>query len=219
MKNYYVVPDIHGMNSLLQQALTYIYDENPNGGKIIFLGDYIDRGKENIKVLDTVMNPPNNWEFVCLQGNHEQMFVDAYMSFQSFYDKKVAIEFNNGQDAPFHELHAAIPIEVVKWMNNLKLFHFEDKNVFAHAYYDDLASPEDQRDSTCLWYRLYDHEAYDNDNQGFYLTHGHTPRRHGPVQAPNRCNLDTGAVFYNRLVIAKYQKDIQGPVDFIEFVI
>ena len=45
--NYYAIPDIHGQNDLLQKALAFIYGKNPNGCKIIFLGDYIDRGTEN----------------------------------------------------------------------------------------------------------------------------------------------------------------------------
>jgi len=38
---YYVIPDIHGMSGLLRDALSTIYAENPDGGKIIFLDDYI----------------------------------------------------------------------------------------------------------------------------------------------------------------------------------
>jgi len=72
---YYVFPDIHGRNDLLQAALSFVYEQNPNGGKIVFLGDYIDRGSDNVGVLETVMNPPEGWEFVTLKGNHESMFV------------------------------------------------------------------------------------------------------------------------------------------------
>ena len=69
-QRYYCFPDIHGCSSLLNQALSFVYKENPNGGKIIFLGDYIDRGPDNLGVLQTVMHPPENWEFVTLLGNH-----------------------------------------------------------------------------------------------------------------------------------------------------
>ncbi len=79
-KNYYVIPDIHGHNRLLQKALGHLYREHPDGGSIIFLGDYIDRGVDNAGVLRTVMNPPENWKFTCLMGNHEEMFIDSYMS-------------------------------------------------------------------------------------------------------------------------------------------
>src|SRR6056297_1743724 len=91
---YYCIPDIHGVHNLLQKALNFIYDKNPNGGKIVFLGDYIDRGPDNLGVLDTVMNPPAYWNFICLKGNHESIFVDSYMNRSKFYDMHAAIEIS-----------------------------------------------------------------------------------------------------------------------------
>lgn len=210
MKNlrYYCFPDIHGRNDLLQKALTFVYSENPEGGKIIFLGDYIDRGPDSLGVLETVMNPPKNWEFICLLGNHEDMFVDGYST----------------DHIPYYDVNTAESIvkspkllDILKWFDNLKLFHIEDKNVFAHAYYNDLYAKETQSKDQCIWTRMSDTEAYTNRLQGLYLTHGHTPRKHGPIKAPNRLNLDAGAVFYDRFVIAEYYDGIKGEVNFHEF--
>jgi len=217
-QHYYVIPDIHGMSGLLKDALSTIYHANPNGGKIIFLGDYIDRGPDDLGVLNIVMNPPENWEFVCLKGNHESMFVEAYMNKTRFYDVDAAVAIcGNPNVKTYVELYDAIDPEIVKWMDNLKLFHIEGSNVFAHAYYSDQTPPEEQRESQVVWQRMDDFETYYNDKQGFYLTHGHTPRKHGPVTAPNRLNLDCGAVFYKRLVVAKFQYGKQEPVDYLEF--
>jgi serine/threonine protein phosphatase 1 len=220
MKHYYVIPDIHGHNKLLQKALYEIYRQNPDGGKIIFLGDYIDRGLDNLGVVKTVMNPPENWEFVCLRGNHESMFLDSYFSKTPFYDFEAAkelAEFGRDDLVNYDRIHQSIDKNIVTWMDNLKLFHIEDKNVFVHAYYDDTRKPEDQVESICAWQRMSDFETYYNDKQGLYMTHGHTPRKHGPVTAPNRLNLDCGAGFYNRLVVAKFEKDVKGAVEFLEF--
>jgi len=84
-KRYYAFPDIHGRKDLLRKALEFVYDANPEGDKIIFLGDYIDRGPDNYGVLKTVMNPPENWEFITLLGNHEEMFIDAYIGRYEFF--------------------------------------------------------------------------------------------------------------------------------------
>lgn len=215
---YYCFPDIHGMNNLLQKALNFVYKENPEGGKIIFLGDYIDRGPDNVGVLQTVINPPENWEFICLKGNHEAMFVNSYMSMDRFYDVPTAVELS-GVDSPnmYEEVHSGIDPEIIKWMDSLPIFHIEDNNVFAHAYYDDTLAPEEQIEHICIWERLSDTERYWNDNQGLFLTHGHTPRKHGPARAINRLNLDAGAVFYGRFVIAEFETGRQGPVKFHEF--
>lgn len=216
--NYYCIPDIHGMNNLLQKALNFIYDKESNGGKIIFLGDYIDRGPDNVGVLNTVMNPPQNWNFVCLKGNHESMFVNSYMNKDRFYDIPTAVEISGVKEPKlYEEIHDGIDAEIIRWMDSLPIFHIEGDNVFAHAYYEDTLAPENQIEKICVWDRMSDTEKYWNDNQGLYLTHGHTPRKHGPVNAPNRTNLDAGAVFYNRLVIAEFETGKQGPVNFHEF--
>lgn len=216
-QRYYVFPDIHGRYDLLQKALDFVYQENINGGKIIFLGDYIDRGPENKKVLDTVMFPKLGWDFICLMGNHEEMFIDAYDGKMRFYDPKVGLEYVPDAVSQ-HDLRRGIPSEIVEWMRNLKLFHFEGNNVFAHAYYDDDFLPEHQQKSNVLWMRMDDWSTYRSQQDRLYLTHGHTPRKHGPVKSPNRVNLDCGGVFYGRYVIGEYYEGITGPVAFHEFM-
>lgn len=219
-EKYYCFPDIHGCSGVLRDALSFVYSNNPNGGKIIFLGDYIDRGPDNYGVLQIVMNPPEGWEFVTLLGNHEEMFIDSYMNGTQFYDVKAAKDvagFRQDDFVMYDHIRQGIDRSAIEWMYNLKVCHVEDKNVFAHAFYDDTLSPEEQRAHTSVWTRMDDWTTFQNSKQGLYLTHGHTPRKHGPVQSPNRTNLDCGAVFYGRFVIAEYHKDVQGPVAFHEF--
>lgn len=217
-QRYYVFPDIHGCIDLLRQALAFVYQKNPNGGKIIFLGDYIDRGPDNKSVIETVMNPLEGWEFVCLMGNHEDMFIDNYRRKGSMYDFGVFEHFYTGeQPINYDRAHSTFPMEVLEWMQGLKKFHFEDDNVFAHAYYDDSIPPEHQSDSVLLWTRMDDWMTYFSKDNRLFLTHGHTPRKHGPIKSPNRVNLDCGAVFYGRLVIGEYYQGVKGPVDFHEF--
>ena len=222
MKNnrYYCFPDIHGCNEVLQKALAFVYKENPQGGKIVFLGDYVDRGQDNYGVLQTVMNPRDDWEFITLLGNHELMFLESYLHGTQFYDIKAAQDiagFSQNEFVMYDHIRQGIDRSIIEWMANLKLFHIEDKNVFAHAFYDDTRLPEEQISSDVVWKRMSDWESFYNEKQGLYLTHGHTPRKHAPIKAGNRVNLDAGAVFYGRYVIAEYYKDIQGPVDFHEF--
>jgi serine/threonine protein phosphatase 1 len=217
---YYCFPDIHGCSDALKKALDFVYKENPEGGKIIFLGDYIDRGTDNYGVLQTVMNPPERWEFVTLLGNHELMFIEAYMHGTEFYDKKAAQDiagFSQDDFVMHNHIRQGIDRSIMEWMYNLKVCHIEDQNVFAHAFYDDTKNLEDQLTRDAVWTRMDDFMRFPNDKQKLYLTHGHTPRRHAPVKSPNRVNLDAGAVFYGRYVIGEYYKDIQGPTAFHEF--
>ena len=216
---YYCIPDLHGRFDLLELALKYIYEKQPGGCEIIFLGDYIDRGPDNSKVLQAVMNPPDNYRFTCLLGNHEDMFIDAYTSKTAFYDLDAAIEISETiQPSNHEELVRGIDVSIVEWMETLYLFYAKDKNMFAHAFYDDNFLPEEQSRHDCIWERISD-VKYKNKNQGYFLVHGHTPRTNGPILGTNKLNLDVGAVFTGKLIIAEFMLNKQGPVDFHEFEI
>ena len=43
---YYVIPDIHGQYEKLNKLLNKIIDHKQPDDKIVFLGDYVDRGKD-----------------------------------------------------------------------------------------------------------------------------------------------------------------------------
>lgn len=217
-ETYYCFPDIHGQANLLKQALDFVYKKHPDGGKIIFLGDYIDRGYDNKTVLETVMYPPKDWEFICLKGNHEDMFVNSYLNKTEFFDMKVLLDHYSGPGLAYYEtLHDKFPREIVEWMMNLKLFHFEGNNVFAHAFYDTELLPEQQNPDMVMWQRFDDFIAFRSPMNNLYLTHGHTPRKNGPIRTTNRVNLDCGACFYQRYVIGEYKQGVTGPVTFHEF--
>ena len=64
----YVMTDIHGRLAPLKALLAQI----PDGAKIVFLGDYIDRGSESREVVELVRSLQANGA-VCLRGNHEDM--------------------------------------------------------------------------------------------------------------------------------------------------
>lgn len=196
---YYVFPDIHGMKDLLLEALAFVYEHNPEGGKIIFLGDYIDRGPDSVGVCDIVMNPPENWEFIALRGNHEQMLIDAFNRRHFYYDWKCVNQFISTLRMP----------DYIEWMETLPLVHFEDDNVFAHAWWE-----EGIEDENVLWQRSDD---FISGPPNKYLVHGHTPRGHGPCETTRRTNLDCGAVFYGRFVIAEMQPGKMGPVSYHVF--
>ena len=84
--------------------------------------------------------------------------------------------------------------------------------MFAHAYYDDEISPDQQNSHMCMWYRMDDWMTYPNKHQGFQLMHGHTPRKNGPIVSGNRINIDTGAYSTGRLCVAQFVEGTIGPI-------
>ena len=73
MGHTYVMSDIHGMGSLLEEMLDKIAFSRSD--HLYILGDMIDRGTEPVKVLDLVMSSRN---ITALRGNHEDSFADWY---------------------------------------------------------------------------------------------------------------------------------------------
>ena len=69
----YVIPDVHGCNKTLKKLLKKLNLQKDD--KLIFLGDYIDRGPDSYGVLQTVCNLP--CETILLKGNHEDMALNC----------------------------------------------------------------------------------------------------------------------------------------------
>lgn len=78
-----IIGDIHGCFEELKQLLEkmgYSIDENADGRfttqvpgdrKVVFVGDLIDRGPENVKVLKLTMDMVKQGHAICVPGNHE----------------------------------------------------------------------------------------------------------------------------------------------------
>ena len=85
-KEHYVVGDIHADSVSLNQILkkTLFYDDYQNK-RIIFLGDYVDRGKNRLNVINLLIALefliPSN--IIILKGNHELFIKDEKGKIQS----------------------------------------------------------------------------------------------------------------------------------------
>jgi len=67
-KNVFVIGDIHGVHTPLDEFLRTFYDKQ---SLYIFLGDYVDRGKENAQVMKKLIEISKNDNCIFLEGNHE----------------------------------------------------------------------------------------------------------------------------------------------------
>src|SRR5215510_12710752 len=75
MKSF-VIGDIHGC----ERELRCLIDKLPlaQGDRLVFLGDYIDRGPNSCGVVSYLIELPkqlSSIEFIFLKGNHEDMFL------------------------------------------------------------------------------------------------------------------------------------------------
>ena len=117
-----VIGDIHGCYNELRQLIDNLVSDGlyeVGTDRLIFLGDYIDRGANPRMVVRYVRNLQDNYSnVIALMGNHEDMMVD-------FVDGDVdsAWTWNGNQYTldsyeGFHEEF----LDDVEWARNLPLY-------------------------------------------------------------------------------------------------
>lgn len=77
IKGYDVIGDTHGCADQLEALLAKLGYEKTDGvwshpnRKVVFLGDYIDRGDQILETLEIVRSMQEHESAICLMGNHE----------------------------------------------------------------------------------------------------------------------------------------------------
>lgn len=78
INNLYVCGDVHGMYKKFIDVFNQIkLDDND---KMIFLGDYIDRGEECLEMMKFVVDNIDNEKMIFLKGNHEDMMIEDFIT-------------------------------------------------------------------------------------------------------------------------------------------
>lgn len=74
--NHFVIGDIHGCFYTLEKMLTHW---EPRDQKLVFIGDYIDRGNYSGKVMKLLWELQKSYqETILLKGNHEYIYKFHY---------------------------------------------------------------------------------------------------------------------------------------------
>ena len=219
----YVIGDIHGMYKLLFDLANQIKDDAKNTSglhKIIFLGDYVDRGPDSVGVVDFVKGPffkKLGFDVVALMGNHEEMML-AYCNVKGFYNGEVWLP--NGGTATVNSYGGSVHdiyYDHLEWMRKLPLFHVDKKFFFVHAGVNPMKGIHEQRRNDLLWIRQ-PWLSYRGDFWGLKVVHGHTPttflnRSTDPDVQNNSVAIDTGSSHSGVLTAMKIP-DTNNPDDF-----
>lgn len=80
MSKIYAMSDIHGCYDAMMKSLEYIKLEPSD--LIVFLGDYVDIGKESFKVLKEIMRLEKKYpnQIIILLGNHDEWLIEWLFS-------------------------------------------------------------------------------------------------------------------------------------------
>lgn len=212
----YAVGDIHGCADLLRDLLERI-DDHAAGRprKLVFLGDYVDRGPDSAGVLDILrgLRHREPERVVCLMGNHEAMLLAA-LAEPGGAEHWLANGGEETLDSFGTSEPASIPRDVLDWIEALPSLHMDRLRWYVHAGFRPGGDIPDPSTHNRLWIR----EPFLSADVDFgrHVVHGHTPRRDGrPEVRPFRTNLDTAAVYGGALTAGVFDEVSGPPVDFV----
>ena len=202
METTYVIGDIHGCYDKLIALMDKI-NIDLDSEKLVFLGDYIDRGPDSYEVVEYLINLKEKYpDIIFLKGNHEDM-LEKYISEVDRFTYLI----NGGQQTlesysryykPTDE--SLIPETHFEFFESLVLYHETDHYIFVHAGLRKNVPLEKQKPEDMLWIRK--NFIQSNYDFGKQVVFGHTPLPE-PLLQPNKIGIDTGAVYGNKLTCVR----------------
>lgn len=225
----YSIGDIHGCEDLLRQLQALIIEDSSNYSghkKIIYLGDYIDRGEFSKQVIELlVAHPLPGFESIYLRGNHEQSLLDFlvepdigrswfnYGGLQTLVS--YGVKFNkiptskDDLKALQSDLNNQIPSTHLAFYNNTVSYHESGHYYFVHAGVKPGLSLAKQQTSNQLWIR----EEFISYTKPFekIIVHGHTCSEQADFKI-NRIGIDTCAYASGKLTCLVLENDTQRTI-------
>jgi len=198
----FVIGDIHGCAKQLRELyqMLPIKDED----RLVFLGDYIDRGPESRAVVNFILGLDR--PYVALMGNHEAEMLECMDStfpenlFEWLLlwggDKTLQsygispYRSNEEEDELMDRFKNAIPAQHKQFYNALQLFYEDEHCLCVHAGLNPK-KPEERDKKTLLWIR--DEFIQSDVDFGKRVIFGHTPQESGkPHVDKHKIGIDTG---------------------------
>lgn len=196
MGRIFAIGDIHGCADRLK-ALIARLDIDAQQDRLIFIGDYIDRGPDVRGVVDMILDLKERMDHViCLLGNHERMFLDYYLHHRGLEllldnggtETLESYGFRrSGQDPSFR-----LPEQHLRFYQSLLPYYETDHYIFVHAGLRPGIPLPNQDVEDLIWIRFdFIRSVYDF---GKKVVFGHTPFS-VPLVESNKIGIDTGAVY------------------------
>jgi len=237
--NYDIIGDTHGFYSeFIDFAKTKLGYEHkngllthPEGRKMLFLGDFVDRGTESIEMLTLVKRMCDNGHKAII-GNHENKLIQFYQNLQL---GKVSVSSRSSSETAmkFVKLDKKRQEDLYQWLVSLPHYYTEDKFAFTHAgvtHFDPFNTPRsfciygDQRSK--LQRATVDsdyHELKANNLNDYYLIRGHNsltdPKQTSVISLDNDVGFKGGTLNALHLEECIRAKKINSYANLESFVI
>lgn len=202
--------DIHGQLDQLNRLMNTV--KPVEGDCFVFLGDYVDRGKNSKGVIDRLILFREEFpDAIFIRGNHDQMLLDAlieagaltgqplrdqsttYRACLSASDSEIFL-FNGGKETLRSYRITQLtdfPQEHIDFLEATQLWWRCASFVFVHAGLEQGIPMQMQDPYVLMWERM----SPPGQNGEIHVV-GHNPTADGkPYFEPGRYHLDTGAVY------------------------
>jgi serine/threonine protein phosphatase 1 len=231
----YVIGDIHGCIEKLSDLLAKIDDDiasNPGtSGRVIFVGDYIDRGEDSATVLRFLADVTRAYpdRLIGLMGNHERMMLDfladptgsakrwirhgGLETLASFgVGAGLTTESRNAGELldAAGDLMEAMGGDLVDWVHTLPMTWTSGTLWVVHAGADPEQAMDAQTKKTLLWGT--DAFLKQQRTDGQWVVFGHQPFPDAFAE-DGRIGIDTGAVYGGPLTAVRITPE--GEISFL----
>lgn len=181
------IGDIHGCLAALERLWEAV-DPSP-GDRIVFIGDYIDRGPDSKGVIDFLLALPKNLDVTFLTGNHEEKIFLATLH-QSELD-----HWLNDWGAPATlESYGPgglddVPDSHWEFMRTLRVYVETETHIFVHANLEADVPLEQQLPFTVIHKKFGEPAPH---RSGKIMICGHTAQKtHVPLNMGHAICIDT----------------------------
>lgn len=215
----FAISDIHGCYDELM-ALYKQLPIDPEKDRMVFLGDYIDRGQQTKQVIEQLIAWKKQYpHWQVLYGNHEDLMLDTllyqgrrYNSFDLWWQQggkqtflSYVPETATAYEKSIMQVKDVIPKAHLEWLAALPRWFADEQYIFCHGGLQPGKTPEETDPYEMIWIRdqfidshydwgkkvIFGHTA---DGRGEYynpLNAWGTKQRLMPIVKANKIGIDT----------------------------
>ncbi|MCE4957415.1 metallophosphoesterase family protein [Macrococcoides caseolyticum] len=209
--HYFIVGDIHGCYNTLKKLLKHW---NPKAEQLIFVGDYINKGKHSKEVVQLIRKLQTDYpNTICIKGNHEYQMAQYIFSNTPKHHMKENYKYTITHYDLKHKY-----ISDAKWMQRLPLFYENNVLYVSHAGVNFLGFRKFHEDS--MWSVLRFRGKLKKMKKLQVI--GHTPTEIGKpiyLKQEHVLNIDAGAGNYDALAAVVINKNGKLVQTYIEKVL
>lgn len=219
-----VISDIHGCYEEFVDMINKI--ELTKNDELIILGDQIDRGPQNMKVVLKISEmKADGYNIISIKGNHEEMFLYGARHYHTLEELENSSNYkilsNNGTVMSLTEYYKLSAEDKEKVLNELlshKYCYIKDKFLFVHAGIIPKIELNKQIVDDLLWVR--EEFIGQPHNLPYTVIFGHTPtsylnpnRELKIFHSEDKIGIDCGCVFGGKLACLDVFNNIEYYVD------